>query len=74
MDLASESGLNNYPGPAAECTRMGDECPGLEHCFGLMWIILAGGKNDDSEMNGFLRSKSQLYDEMNLDVMGAKKL
>lgn len=35
--------------------RTGDKCPGLEHCFGLMWKILDGGGKDDSEMDGFLR-------------------
>lgn len=74
MDLVSELGINNYTRPEAEYMRMGDKCPSLEHCFRLMWKILAGGKNGDSEMNGFLKSKSQLYDEMNLDMMGAKKL
>lgn len=60
MDSVSVLGIYNYTRPEAEYMSMGDKCPGLEHCFGLMWKILAGGKNDDSEMNGFLRSRSQL--------------
>lgn len=40
--------IYNYAIPEAEYMRTGNKCPGLEHCFGLMWKIMGGCGEIDS--------------------------
>lgn len=60
MELGSVLDAYNYTRPeymSTEHMRTGDESPGLEHCVGLMWEILGGRGEDDSEMGEFLRQQ-----------------